>query len=1109
MERQRRGAMNRAWTFILAVVALIAASACGHAQTQDPILPKLSVSKSLYFQNNPEAWSQFLAQLPRRPTGQPQATPQPVAPTFGGSWTAVTTAPTGGLCNPLLLTDGTVLVHDCGTRAWYVLRPDNAGNYATGSWSATGLLPSGYGPQYHASAVLGDGRVIIQGGEYNVACNSASTEVWTSLGAIYDPVAGTWTSVSPPSGSGWTNTDACGTKHANGGIGDAASIVLPDGVFMLGACCASPSVEALFNATTLTYSATGAPPTYQDEQGYTLLQTDNVLTIDVWDPNATHLYNQGTGTWTAGAATPVSLVDPTACGTFEIGPAVTRPDGTTVAFGGNTGCTSSPADPTAIYTASTNSWVQGPNVPAINSINYDLADAPAAILPNGNILFAASPGFGKSPTHFFEFTSATSSPANSINQVADPVFNASTSGAFYYNFLALPNGQILMTDFSATAEVYTPTGSPNPAWAPTISSVPTTLSLGNSYQVSGTQLNGLSQGAAYGDDAQGATNYPLVQIVNNSTGHVFYAATTNFSTRSIAPGLAGSANFQVAGGTETGASTLRVIANGIASQAVAVTIVNGTALTVSVTGSGTVASNPAGISCPSTCSAGFASGTPVTLTATPASGWIFSGWGGACSGNAGCTVTMNSPQSVSATFIQLFTLSVTVSGSGSVTSSPAGVTCPSTCNASFTAGTAVTLTATPADGWGFAGWSGACSGFGNCVVTMNAAQSVTATFAQPVYTLNVSVSGNGTVTSSPAGINCGSTCTMNYSSGTPVTLTATPTGGATFSGWGGACSGNGSCLVTMNSLESVTAIFSASAPSPSARTWVSATLGSDANPCTRMSPCLTFAAALAQTTAGGEIDVLDPGDFGPVTITQSVSIYGDAAGVAGTIPSSGTSGIVISAGSSDAINLHGLVFDGVNASGTSGIVFTSGARLNVNQCVFQGFTTSGMTLSPGAGSATTTRLVVQNTTFLTNATGILIQPTGGIAANVRLRWLHIDNNSGDGLRLDGTGGSGAINVAIADSSANFNAGNGIDAVSGPGNATVDIMRVVAAGNGSAGIQSNQAGGGTASVTVGSSLLSKNAIGIQATGGASLLSYGNNQVTGNASNGSFTGGATLQ
>ena len=90
-------------------------------------------------------------------------------------------------------------------------------------------------------------------------------------------------------------------------------------------------------------------------------------------------------------------------------------------------------------------------------------------------------------------------------------------------------------------------------------------------------------------------------------------------------------------------------------------------------------------------------------------------------------------------------------------------------------------------------------------------------------------------------------------------------------------------------------------------------------------------------------------------------------------------------------------------------------------------------------------MVVQETTILNNATGILIQPTGGIAAKVTLRQLRIDHNTGDGLRVDGTGGAGAINAAIADSTANFNAGNGIDAVSGPGNVTLDLMRVVAAG----------------------------------------------------------------
>jgi probable HAF family extracellular repeat protein len=388
--------------------------------------------------------------------------------------------------------------------------------------------------------------------------------------------------------------------------------------------------------------------------------------------------------------------------------------------------------------------------------------------------------------------------------------------------------------------------------------------------------------------------------------------------------------------------------------------------------------------------------------------------------------------------------------------------------------------------------------------------SATLTVNAPTYNLSVGVSGSGTVTSSPSGINCGSTCNATYTGGTVVALTPFPAQGWNFSGWTGACTGTGGCSVTMSSALNVSAVFvNGNSGSQTGRTWVSAAAGSDSNPCSRSAPCLTFAAALAQTMAGGEIDVLDPGDFGPVTVTKSVSIYGDAAGVAGTIPSSGTSGIIISAGANDLVYLHGLIFDGVNASGTSGVVFTSGAELHIHNCVLQGFTTSGITFSPGAGSATMTHLIVRDTTILNNATGILTRPTGGVAAKVMLRRLHIDNNTGEGLRIDGTGGSGAINVAIADSTASFNASNGIDAVSGPGNTTVGVIRVVAASNGSAGILSNQANGGTASVTVASSTLLANGIGIQAAGSASLLSYDNNQVAGNVSNGSFTGTAGFQ
>jgi kumamolisin len=160
-------------------------------------------------------------------------------------------------------------------------------------------------------------------------------------------------------------------------------------------------------------------------------------------------------------------------------------------------------------------------------------------------------------------------------------------------------------------------------------------------------------------------------------------------------------------------------------------------------------------------------------------------------------------------------LTVTVTGSGVVTSSPAGISCGNggACSASFATGTPIVLTATPANGWSFAGWGGACSGKGSCDVTMNSAQSVSATFTQNsgnFYQLSLSVAGPGVVQSSPAGINCGkgeSVCIASFASGTPVTLTATPATGSFFVGWGGACAGGGACVVTMSANQSVSATF--------------------------------------------------------------------------------------------------------------------------------------------------------------------------------------------------------------------------------------------------------------------------------------------------------------
>jgi len=285
------------------------------------------------------------------------------------------------------------------------------------------------------------------------------------------------------------------------------------------------------------------------------------------------------------------------------------------------------------------------------------------------------------------------------------------------------------------------------------------------------------------------------------------------------------------------------------------------------------------------------------------------------------------------------------------------------------------------------------------------------------------------------------------------------------------------------------------------RTFVSAASGSDSNVCTRDAPCLTFARALKNTLPGGEIDALNSGDYGPVKLTGSITIDGGVGfGAVGVAPS--TSGITVNAGASDIINLRDLAFDGYGETGASGVVFNSGARLQIDHCSFQGFDTAGIAFTPGVGSAATAQMFVEETTIIGNAGGVLIKPTAGIAAAVTLAKVRIDQNSGSGLIADGTSGSGPIVVAVGDSSANFNASNGIDVTSAQASVKVDIIRLAAVANGLAGIQSQ---GSAATVTVGSSQIRGNATGLESIGGGVLLSYANNHVTANGSNGSFTTG----
>jgi hypothetical protein len=460
------------------------------------------------------------------------------------TWENLKNKPTFAVDTSLLLTDGTVMVHEYSSSNWWRLTPDSTGSYINGTWSQLASMPSNYGPLYFASAVLADGNVIVEGGEYNFGDDDE-----TNLGAYYDSSTNTWTSVTAP--SGWTH------------IGDGASVVLPDGTFMLGNCGVKGTIcapfekqQALLDEATLTWTITGAGKNDQNsEEGWTLLPTGDVLVVDLWNTPESELYNPSTGSWALAGDTPVNLVNP--C--IEIGPAVLRPDGTVFATGGLSN--------NAIYNSTTGSWSTGPSFPSGDGIT----DGPAALLPDGNVLVSVAPDTPcyRTGTTFYEFngTSLISAPAAT---------GSADNPTFIGRMLVLPTGQIFYTEASGAkvAQIYVPVGTYQAAWQPTITSVSSTLTAGSTNNViQGTQFNGLSQGAMYGDDAQMATNYPLVRIVNASTRNVVYCRTHNHSTMAVATGATVvSTEFDIPSTIGTGASELFVVANGIPSKPVKVHI---------------------------------------------------------------------------------------------------------------------------------------------------------------------------------------------------------------------------------------------------------------------------------------------------------------------------------------------------------------------------------------------------------------------------------------------------------------------------------------------------------------------------------------------------------
>jgi len=461
-----------------------------------------------------------------------------------GTWTKTKNAPAAPVAHALLLGDGSVLVNSMffenHADPWYRLVPDKTGSYINGTWVNAGTLPSGYNPLYFASSLLPNGFVVVIGGEYN---NGGA--VWTTQGALYNPISNNWTSLAAP--SGWTT------------VGDAQSIILPNGHMMLANCCTTQEAILTLTGTTPSWATTGTGKfDWNDEEGWTMLPGGDVLTVDAYVGQSSccklgyQIYDPNTGAWTTPSNnTVVNLVDP---GSLELGPMPLLPNGTVFASGATTN--------NAIYTPSTGTWASAPQFGS----GLDVADGPAAVLPNGNALFDTSPGVFNTGSKFFEWDgtalNATSAPAN-----------ATIDSSYVGNMVVLPSGQIFFTDFSSTVEIYTPANTtPCTGCAPAIKAVSATLVHGSkNNKIAGTQFNGLTQGSYYGDDNQSATNFPIVRITD-SAGNVVYCRTHNWLGGVAQGSTVTTAMFDIPANIHTGPASLAVVTNGIASATKSVTI---------------------------------------------------------------------------------------------------------------------------------------------------------------------------------------------------------------------------------------------------------------------------------------------------------------------------------------------------------------------------------------------------------------------------------------------------------------------------------------------------------------------------------------------------------
>src|SRR6185312_856915 len=442
---------------------------------------------------------------------------------LSGSWIPLTSSAPGPLGTMLLLSDGSVIAQISGNNPgnqWAKLSPSQQGTYSNGSWSQIASMQSTR--LFDASQVLPSGKVFIAGGEYGTG---------SSNGELYDPVLDTWVSLSP---------------QPYGDILDGNSILLPDGRVLIAPVLPTNAGQTIiFDPLSDTWSA--GPNLYRgetaDEFSWVKLPDDSILMVDGQDTS--ERYIPSLNQWVADAAVPVKLFD----SLNEEGPAFLLPGGQAWFVGANGN--------TAIYTpsgsAAPGTWAAGPNLPG--GLGAD--DTPAAMMPDGNILMALGPiGTYNAPTNFFTYnpTTSTFTPVTGLTINSPP---------FQGRMLMLPDGNVLYTDGSTSAWEYNPGDAPLPAAKPSITTI--TANADGTYTLSGTNFNGISTGATYGDDAQMDSNYPLVRLTD-PFADLTYARTFNWSSTGVMTGSAiESTQFVMRGGITGG---VQVVVNGVASDPV-------------------------------------------------------------------------------------------------------------------------------------------------------------------------------------------------------------------------------------------------------------------------------------------------------------------------------------------------------------------------------------------------------------------------------------------------------------------------------------------------------------------------------------------------------------